>query len=169
MCDLSSQLDRMYDLSVNSIACVIFQVNDSACAIFQFNDISCIAFQKHRYGFPKALHPNHQHLAGIHELFHIFFNYLIKTFSLDIRLPSSEDPYLVTSIFSMMHPAWYELLIKIIIIVYFPKNYRLMHMLHTRKSYINIVYKCNRRDGCQRNRKFIIAGRHSIAFYKAKV
>ena len=45
----------------------------------------------------------------------------------------------------------------IIIIVYFPENYRLMHMLHTRKSYVNIVYKCNRRDGCQRNRKFIIA------------
>ena len=36
-------------------------------------------------------------------------------------------------------------------------------MLHTRKSYVNIVYKCNRRDGCQRNRKFIIAGRHRNA------
>ena len=47
------------------------------------------------------------------------------------------------------------------IIVYFPKNYSLMHMLHTRKSsYVNIVYKCNRRDGCQRSRKFVIAGRH---------
>ena len=48
----------------------------------------------------------------------------------------------------------------ITIIVYFPKNYTLVHMSHTRKLYVNIVYKCNRRDGCQRNRKFIIAGRH---------
>ena len=49
-----------------------------------------------------------------------------------------------------------SVIIIIIIIVYFPENYRLVHMLHTRKSYVNIVYKCNRRDGCQRNRKFII-------------
>ena len=42
----------------------------------------------------------------------------------------------------------------------FSENCRLVHMLHTRKSDVNIVYKCNRRDGCQTNRKFIIAGRH---------
>ena len=52
------------------------------------------------------------------------------------------------------------IIIIIIMIVYFPKNYRLMHILHTRKSYVNIVYKCNSRDGCQRNRNFIIAGHH---------
>ena len=52
------------------------------------------------------------------------------------------------------------MMIKIMImIVYFPKNYRLTHILHTSISYVNIVCKCNRRDGCQRNRKLIIAAR----------
>ena len=39
--------------------------------------------------------------------------------------------------------------------VYFPKNYRLVHMLHARKSYVNIVYKCKRKSECSERARTI--------------
>ena len=78
----------------------------------------------------------------------------------DVFIFTMEIVWLVRRHIYITYPCLKLSAIIIIIIVYFPENYRLVHMLHTRKSYVNIVYKCNRRDGCQRNRKFIIAGRN---------
>ena len=52
------------------------------------------------------------------------------------------------------------IIIIIVLFVVVPKQYSLMHLLHVGRHLTNVIYICNKKDGCQKNARFIIVGRH---------